>query len=163
MKLNIGQFYYKPLIIIAAALLLITVCLAGSSPSYADSSDTAAIHMLKPSFAERLDAHFSILHEKLKITPAQEKQWNIFTEVMLENTKRMQELNDKRLKNAQTMNALEDLKSYSEIADAHATGLKKFIPAFEALYSSMSQEQRKNADSLFFGQREMTANKIAAK
>jgi hypothetical protein len=61
------------------------------------------------------------------------------------------------------MTALEDLKSYSEIADAHATGLKKFIPAFEALYASMSEEQRKNADSLFFGQREMTANKIAAK
>ena len=47
------------------------------------------------------------------------------------------------------MNAVDDLKSYSEIAEAHADGLKKFIPAFEPLYVSMSDTQKKNADALF--------------
>ena len=47
------------------------------------------------------------------------------------------------------MTAIDDLKSYSEIADAHADGLKKFIPAFEPLYAGMSDAQKKSADTLF--------------
>jgi hypothetical protein len=47
------------------------------------------------------------------------------------------------------MSAVEDLKSYSEIAEAHADGLKKFIPVFEPLYASMSDAQKKDADKLF--------------
>lgn len=47
------------------------------------------------------------------------------------------------------MNAVDDVNSYADIADAHAEGLKKFIPVLEALYHSMSEGQRKNADRLF--------------
>ncbi len=47
------------------------------------------------------------------------------------------------------MTAVDDLRSYSAITDAHAEGLKKFIPVFEALYASMSDAQKKNVDTLF--------------
>lgn len=47
------------------------------------------------------------------------------------------------------MNAVEDFKSYGEIAQAHADGIQKFIPVFEALYNSMSDAQKKNADAVF--------------
>lgn len=47
------------------------------------------------------------------------------------------------------MTAVEDIKSYAEIAGAHADDLKKFAPVFEALYNSMSDEQKKNADTIF--------------
>lgn len=47
------------------------------------------------------------------------------------------------------MTAVEDLKSYAEIATAHANGLQNFIPVFEALYENMSEQQRRNADTLF--------------
>jgi hypothetical protein len=47
------------------------------------------------------------------------------------------------------MTAIEDVKSYAAIAEAHADGLKKFAPVFEALYASMSDAQKKNADTLF--------------
>ena len=33
--------------------------------------------------------------------------------------------------------------------DAHADGIKKFTPAFETLYVSMSDAQKKDADALF--------------
>ena len=47
------------------------------------------------------------------------------------------------------MNAVDDLKSYSEITEAHARGLKRFISVFEPLYASMSDAQKKDADTLF--------------
>ena len=54
-----------------------------------------------------------------------------------------------RVEKAKTMNTVEDLKSYSEITQAHADGLKNFIPVFEALYAGMSDDQKKDADTLF--------------
>jgi len=39
------------------------------------------------------------------------------------------------------MTAVDNLQSYSAIVEAHAEGLKKFVPAFEALYTSMSDTQ----------------------
>ena len=45
------------------------------------------------------------------------------------------------------------MKSYAEIAAAHANGLQKFIPVFETLYQNMSDEQKRNAD-LLFGRRD---------
>lgn len=47
------------------------------------------------------------------------------------------------------MTAVDDLKLYSALADAHAEGLKQFIPVFEALYASMSDVQKQQADALF--------------
>ena len=47
------------------------------------------------------------------------------------------------------MTAVDDLKSYGEIADAHANGIKKLTPVFADLYASMSDAQKKEADTLF--------------
>ena len=63
----------------------------------------------------------------------------------------MEALTKARADKAQTMTAVNDLKSYAEIANTHAEGLKKFIPVFEALYGSMSDAQKAQADTLFRG------------
>jgi hypothetical protein len=47
------------------------------------------------------------------------------------------------------MTALDDLKSYGEIADAHAEGIKKLTPVFAVLYDTMSDPQKLAADNLF--------------
>ena len=72
---------------------------------------------------------------------------------MLDNAKTMEDLIKTRSAAAATVTPVDDLKSYSAIADAHADGLKKFIPPFEALYASMSDEQQKNAHKLFHDRR----------
>ena len=52
------------------------------------------------------------------------------------------------------MTAVEDMKSYGEIAAAHVDGINKLIPVFEVLYDSMSDAQKKEADEAFrFGHR----------
>jgi hypothetical protein len=47
------------------------------------------------------------------------------------------------------MTAVDDLKSYAEITDAHADGIKKFTPVFATLYAGMPDAQKKNADGVF--------------
>lgn len=89
------------------------------------------------------------LHEELKITPAQESSFKRLAEVMRENAETMSTLAKKRAESRKTMTAVDDLKSYSEISEAHAQGIRKMIPAFQALYDTMSDAQKKAADEEF--------------
>ena len=61
----------------------------------------------------------------------------------------MRALAKKRADGATTMTAVDDLKSYAEISEAHAEGAKKMIPVFEALYDTMTDAQKKAADDEF--------------
>src|ERR1700694_3552394 len=103
----------------------------------------------KVSNEDRAEARIKDMHAKLKITPAQEDQWAKIAQEMRDNAKSMDALTQSRFANAKTMTAVEDLKSYGEIADAHANGIKTFTPLFETLYASMSDAQKKDADALF--------------
>jgi hypothetical protein len=44
---------------------------------------------------------------------------------------------------------IDDLKAFQIIADEYANGLRKLIPAFAALYASMTPAQQKHADQVF--------------
>jgi protein CpxP len=103
----------------------------------------------KDSGGDRVEARIKNMHAKLKITQAQEEQWAKVAQVMRENAKSLDALTDARFKNAKTMNAVDDLKSYGEITDAHADGIKRFTPIFATLYAGMSDAQKKEADELF--------------
>ena len=74
---------------------------------------------------------------------------NSFAQVMRENAQAVDAVLKERAENLHAMNAVEDLRSYEKLADAHADGLRKLVPAFEALYNSMSDDQKKTADAVF--------------
>jgi len=105
------------------------------------------------SHEDRVETRIKELHRKLKITAAQESQWNAFAQVMRDNAQAVDAVLKERAENLYNMNAVEDLRSYERLADAHADGLKKLVPAFEALYNTMSDDQKKNAD-IEFGKHE---------
>jgi hypothetical protein len=48
-----------------------------------------------------------------------------------------------------SMNAVQDMKSYQQLAEAHVQRLQKLIPAFEALYNAMPPQQQQLADQVF--------------
>ncbi|HTH58535.1 MAG TPA: hypothetical protein VL689_00065, partial [Paraburkholderia sp.] len=52
-------------------------------------------------------------------------------------------------KAATNVSALDDMKQYATISQAHADGMKKLVDAFEPLYGSLSPEQKKLADTTF--------------
>jgi protein CpxP len=99
------------------------------------------------------------LHKKLHITAAQETQWNNLAQVMRDNAKVMQDLEKQRAEDVKSISAVDVVKSYASVIEAHEAGMKKFIPAFEALYDSMSDAQKKTADALFRGRARAAAKK----
>ena len=96
-----------------------------------------------------IDALIDHLRESLKITPEQEPAWREVARVMRENAATLSRLAEERAEHAQTATALDDLKSYAEIAQAHAAATKRMIPVFQALYDSMPAGQKKVADDEF--------------
>jgi len=93
-----------------------------------------------------IDAPIDHLHDSLNITAEQEPLWHGVTEVMRENAETISRLAQERAEHAQTATALDDLKSYAEISEAHAAGTKRMIPVFQVLYDSMSPEQKNAAE-----------------
>jgi hypothetical protein len=147
---RITQHFTNPTaLVISVVVFLVTIAFASVNFSYAVSGQRGHKTQAKVSKADRTEARIKDLHARLKITPAQEGLWNKVTQVMREDAQKMDALNQARFEKAKAMNAIEDLKSYSQVAQAHADGLKNFIPAFEALYAGMSDDQKKDADSLF--------------
>ena len=102
----------------------------------------------KASHEQRVEDRIKYLHTQLKITSAQESQWNAFADVMRNNGETMGKLFEARHANP-NVSALDDMKQYAEITQAHADGTKKLVDAFEPLYNSFSPEQKKLADTTF--------------
>jgi hypothetical protein len=148
MKRITCRFTYPTALAVAVVLLTFMV-FASPSPSRAASTKPGMATAGKVSKTDRVEARIKELQTKLKITPAQEELWNNVTQVMRDNAKTMDELIKARSEKASTMTAIDDLKSYGEIAEAHADGIRKFIPAFEPLYAGMSDAQKNAADTLF--------------
>ena len=138
MKRNSHQFTYAAVRAVTAAAIVATIAFA-SGPVIA----------AKASAEDRVEARITNMHAKLKITQAQEVQWANVAQVMRDNEKAVEPLIKARKENAKTMTAVDDLKSYGEITDAHADGIKKFTPVFATLYDSMSDAQKKEADAMF--------------
>ena len=106
-----------------------------------------------------VDMRISSLHSRLQITAAQESLWQPVAQVMRDNATAMDTLRQSHTANAGSMSAVDDLKSYGQVADAHADGIRKLTPAFQALYDSMSDAQKKNADLIFRTDHQHSAKK----
>jgi BON domain/LTXXQ motif family protein len=115
----------------------------------AGAAAAGTVTAARASGSERVEARIKDMHARLKITPVQEDQWAKVAQVMRDNAKSLDALTQSRFEHAKTMTAVEDLKSYGDITDAHADGIKKFTPVFATLYGSMSDAQKKEADGLF--------------
>jgi hypothetical protein len=107
-------------------------------------------HAYNPEEASaRLEQRIQTLHDKLKVTPDQESEWNDVAQAMRDNESSLSDQIQAKQANAKSMTAVEDLESYQKIAQAHADGTGKVITAFSTLYDDMSDSQKKNADQVF--------------
>lgn len=89
------------------------------------------------------------LHERLKITSAEQPAFDAFADVMRSNAGRMDGLLQARRKGVATLTALDQMRSYQDLAQAHADDMRRLVPAFEHLYEGLSPEQKKLADTSF--------------
>jgi len=98
-----------------------------------------------------VDAHIAQLHGQLEITPAEEPQWAAFAQVMRENAAQMDAAFSARGQTLPTMDAVENLQSYAQIAQIQSANMQKLAAAFQTLYASFPEAQRKVADGVFRG------------
>ncbi len=97
----------------------------------------------------QVERHIAGLQRRLKITPAQQPQWDTFTGVMRQNASHMEAMQRARADKVATMTAPEDMRSYAEVVRAHADDLQRLVPAFDGLYAAMTPEQKATADRTF--------------
>jgi protein CpxP len=109
------------------------------------------------------EQRISGLQTQLAITPAQMPQWNAFAQVMRENAQTTDTLFRQRATGAPSMNAAANMESYAQISRAYADGTEKLSTAFQALYGTLSDQQKQAADTLFRQQAAQSAQPQAAK
>lgn len=118
-------------------------------PQAATTSPMAAHPAAGKTAQERVERYIKDLHARLQITPAEETQWNQFAEVMRQNARDMDQAFMQRAEQFSTMNAVQNMQSYEQLAEAHAQRVQKLIPAFENLYNAMPEQQKQLADQVF--------------
>jgi len=136
-------------LVVVMVAFLSTIFFVNANLSFAAAGKKKSPAVAKTSAVEQTEARIKQLQGALKITEAQKELWNNLTQVMRENAKDMDALTKERAEDTKTMNAVEHMKLHSQITEAHLDQLQKFIPPFEALYDSMSNEQKKTTDTIF--------------
>ncbi|CAG4895098.1 Spy/CpxP family protein refolding chaperone [Paraburkholderia gardini] len=123
---------------------------AASPASAASSNMASGAGSTKPAARDsHVEERISELHSELKITPDQEPQWAKVADSMRDNARTMHDLFEARHNSMANETAVENLKSWGDIAQAHADGNKTLLAAFQPLYDSMPDAQKKIADRVF--------------
>jgi len=149
MKQKAYQVIFPVTLVVVIMAFLSIIFFADANPSFAASGGKKSSKVHRTSAVEYTEAQIKKLQGALKITDAQKELWNNLTQVMRENAKEMDALTKDSTEKTMTMNAVEHMKFRSQISQAHLDQLKKFILPFEALYDSMSDQQKKNTDTIF--------------
>jgi len=128
----------------ATALLLAAVSPALAQPA----APPAPAARAERGPAAQVETRIADLHKRLHITADQEPQFNAFADVMRANSKAMQDLFEQRAQH-RDRSATGMMHWYAQLAAAHADDMNKLVPVFDALYGSLSPDQKKAADKEF--------------
>lgn len=136
-------------VVVMMVALLSLFFLAFAHPSFAASAKKKAPAVERTSAVDRTEASIQQLQSALKVTGDQQVSWNNLTRVMRDNALEMDAFSKERAENIKGMNALERMKFHSQMTEANLKQQQKLIPTFEAFYTSLTDEQKLIADTLF--------------
>ncbi len=101
-------------------------------------------------FAARLERRIDHLKSTLKITPAQEAQFNQVAQVMRDNAaERQKAFEDLRGTRGQQHTAVDRLEAGIKLGQLHVEQTQRYLDAFQPLYASLSADQKQIADHMF--------------
>ena len=150
MKRKAYQVAFRATLIVMMVAFLSSIFFVNANLSFAAASKKKSSVDIRTSAVEYTEAQIKQLQNELDITKDQEQLWINLTQVMRGNAKEMDEFFTKaRADNAKNMNALDRMKFQGQITEIQLDQLKKLIPPFEAFYSSLSDEQKKDTDTIF--------------
>jgi protein CpxP len=119
------------------------------APAPAEAPSTGAAPALPASISAKVEEHIKQLHDQLSITPAEQPQWDQYAQVMRENAAQMSEAFTTRASKVGAMNAADNMQSYAQISQVHATNMQKLASAFQSLYNTFPDDQKHLADGVF--------------
>jgi cob(I)alamin adenosyltransferase len=149
MKQKVYKVIFQATLVVMTAAFLSIIFFANSNLSYAASVKKKSPAVTRISAVDHAEAQIKKLQCTLNITEAQKELWNNFTQVMRENAKEMDAFTMERAEKTETMNSLERMKFHRQITETHLDHLQNLIPPFEALYASMSDQQKNITDVIF--------------
>jgi hypothetical protein len=95
-----------------------------------------------------VDGRIAFLKAELKITPAQETQWQQVAAAMRENAKDLDQTITTARQNRTDMDAVQRLEVREQFAKVRADNDARLVAAFKLLYASLSPEQQQTANQL---------------
>src|SRR5215467_8558706 len=145
-----------------AILLAPAVALAQSTPSAQTPSTDTTAALTTPSMTAQpassapsaatqtaVDQRIRTLQSQLGITDAQMPLWTAFAQAMRDNAASTDALFTQRASAVASMSAVDNMRSYAQIARAYADNTEHLATAFDSLYASLTETQRRAADMLF--------------
>jgi hypothetical protein len=119
--------------------------MAGGQPPPA-SGITLAQARPNPEPPPNVEADITSLRQRLQIAPAQEAPFNTFANALRANARAEATAPHQPPANA---SAVEQLRAEIQYDEAYLAGLKRLLPALEALYATLLPAQRQAADAAF--------------
>jgi periplasmic protein CpxP/Spy len=141
------------LIGVSSALVLagtVTVLMPESGSAQQQAPTAAAPPHERPLPSRHIEGRIAFMKAELKITGAQERQWDLVASAMRANAGRMDQLMQQmRGTRDQPATAIERLDQRARFTEVRLTNDKSFADAFRSLYQGLSDDQKKSADEMF--------------
>ncbi len=142
-----------------AAALFTSVAVVGLTPALAQTASGPANSTAGPSETRHhvigrmmpgqfVDGRIAFLKAELKITPAQDTQWQQVAAAMHENAKALDEKISGARQSRTGMDAVRRLELREQFAKVRADNDARLLAAFKPLYASLSPEQQQMANQL---------------
>jgi protein CpxP len=142
-----------------AAALFTGVAAIGLAPALAQTAAAPANSTATPSEArhhamERMmpgqfvEGRIAFLKAQLKITPAQEAQWQQVDAAMRKNAKTLDQTITTARQNRGNMDAVQRLELREQFARVRVDNNARLLAAFKPLYASLSPEQQQMANQV---------------
>ena len=141
-----NRAFLRPAALAVACLLIAAVHTAGAQSVPPPPPQTSPA---PPPPQTAADQRIQALRVQLHITDAQTPQWTAFAQAMRDNATSTDALFRQRAGAAASMNALDNMKSYAKVARAYADNTEALATAFEALYGTLTDQQKQTIDTLF--------------
>lgn len=148
--------------LIAIALLFVPLAAVGQ-PAPAPPPVPSTTTQSPPTAQAAADARLRALQAQLHISDAQMPQWNAFAQAMRDNATKTDDSFRQRAKAVSGMTALDNMKSYAQIARVYADNTEALAQAFAPLYDALSDQQKQTINTLFREEAAKNASGPAAK
>jgi len=142
-----------------AAALFTGVAAIGLAPALAQTAPAPANSTAAPSEPRHhamekmmpgqfVEGRIAFLKAQLKITPAQEAQWQQVEAAMRENAKTLDQTITTARQNRGNIDAVQRLELRAQFAKVRVDNDARLLAAFKPLYASLSPEQQQMANQL---------------